>query len=58
MLHGAKYMGITQSNRDLEFTSLLNMMRDGIIASTEYHPGTLEYTSGGWAMKCNTAVKV
>ena len=47
MLHGAKYMRITQSNRDLEFTSLLNMMRDRIISVYGVPPQNVGvYTSG------------
>ena len=47
ILHGADYQKITQTNRDLEFTTLLNMMRDRIISVYGIPPQNIGvYTAG------------
>lgn len=59
ILHGGDYQKITQSNRDLEFTTLLNMMRDRIISVYGVPPQNVGvYTSGSLGNeKDNTADK-
>lgn len=46
-LHGAKYQKITQTNRDLEFTTLLNMMRDRCIMTYQVPPKLVGIKDGG-----------
>ncbi|OPX61190.1 MAG: Phage portal protein [Methanobacterium sp. PtaB.Bin024] len=46
-LHGAKYQKVTQSNRDLEFTTLLNMMRDRCIMTYQVPPKLVGVKDGG-----------